>query len=77
MTLGIEVLGFKDYVIEGAMTNKKEIQMAARDVLSRWQKEQNRPREAYIKLHALLKENGMNQLALLLEGGLRGCRMMA
>ena len=63
MDLGIYVLGLKDYVIEGAMTNKKEIQMAARDVLSKWQKSQSTPEEAYTNLYTALRKNNMNQWA--------------
>ena len=63
MDLGIEVLGLKDYEIEGAMTNKKEIQMAARHVLSRWQKSHKTPQEAYTNLYTALRKNNMNQWA--------------
>ena len=72
MDLGIEVLGLKDYEIEGAMTNKKEIQMAARHVLSRWQKSQKTPQEAYTNLYTALRKKNMNQWAVDLKQMVEG-----
>ena len=66
MNLGIKVLGYQKYVIEGALANKKEIQMVAHDVLSQWLKKQKNRQEAYRNLYTALRKNNMKEMAILL-----------
>ena len=63
MNLGIKVLRQRDFKIKSAITNAREIQDAAYDVLSAWFLQQNNRGEAYTSLYTGLRENRMNQLA--------------
>ena len=64
MDLGIKVLGLPDFLIKTAFyDNREKMQPATHEILSRWLKQQNSRREAYINLHAGLKKCEMSQLA--------------
>ena len=63
MTLGIKVLRQRDFKIAYAITNAREIQDAAYDVLSTWIQGQNNRREAYTFLYSSLRDSGLNMLA--------------
>ena len=64
MELGIKVLGLPDFLIKTALyDNREKMQPATHEILSRWLKQQNSRREAYINLHAGLKKCEMSQLA--------------
>ena len=63
MTLGIKGLELPNFVIQTALYNKKDIQLAAYEVLSTWRTQQKSSCEAFQSLIAALVKAEMSQLA--------------
>ena len=61
--LGLKVLQIRDFKIESALTDKRNINPAAHRVLQTWVSGQNNPCEAYTNLVSGLRSNELNALA--------------
>ena len=61
--LGLKVLQIRDFKIESALTDKRDINSAAHRVLRTWVSGQNNRCEAYTNLVSGLRSNELNALA--------------
>ena len=63
LDLGLKVLRIPGFKIQSALTNKKDIELAAYQALMTWDSNQNNRCEAYTNLLSGLRSNGFKDLA--------------
>ena len=73
LDLGVTVLQLPDYQVDSIWTNHKpSVNLAARELLQTWVKNQTNEHEAYTNLIASLRRCQMNQLAAELQQWVEG-----
>ena len=67
LDLGLKVLGLPHHQVNSALTNNRDVDLAAHHILQIWCKEYTSSLEAYTDLYTSLKHHGKSQLAAQLQ----------
>ena len=68
LDLGLKVLGLPQHQVNSALTNNRDVDLAAHHILQIWYRQYTSSIEAYTDLYTSLKQCGKSQLAAQLQG---------